>query len=1214
MQRMTWQKALRKKSCSRFLLVVLWLLIAAQGAVLYAQMGRASITGIVSDSTGAIVPGVTVTATQTGTRVTTATTTNEAGNYTVSALPIGQYSISFTKPGFKVHSRTGLDLGSGQVARIDVTLVVGEVSEQVTVTSEVSLLQTESAQVSKGVTASVFASLPLNFGGGRNMQRFADKLVAGVNGDFWRVKVQGTPAATQNVVIDGMTNLAGLLPGDFAEASISPEAIQELTVFTGNHTAEYGRTGGGSLNFVLKSGTNDVHGSALYYLQNEFLNANTWANNLQLARDPSFTNPNTARFTRPKNRQNVYGGSVGGPVYIPKLYDGRNRSFFYFTAERFQVNNSGATVLDRTAPQPEMLNGNFSRLLGPQVGTDALGRPVIEGQIYDPATLRQVNGQFVADPFPGNIIPASRLSQTVVKNFVPIFREHYLPVTTELSNNIFNSSRFEQNVRQITVKGDHSITSAHKLSGFLYLHAFPRSFQRRQPGLWSLADPDTGGPLSTYSKQARKGHSWNVSHDWIVTPTLLNRFTFGRNVHGNVNSDRRTGQKWHERLGIKGVPQGVPEDQVTAPSWTLGGSPVMSVSGAWVVANNNRTNFNAWVLGDNVTWQRGQHNIKFGFEWLRQGVPVNDFSGSAGNFSFQARTTAIPGYSYSSRIGNSFASFMLGEVDSASLGVGDDPAALRHSFNAFAQDSWKVTPRVTLNIGVRWNADTAITEKDDLLANFSPTLIDPATNRPGAVEYLGFGPGRAGRRTIQPGYYSGFGPTIGLAWRLRESLVLRAGYGMTYTPETITTAHGFGPVAFSAGFPRINSVPSDSRGLNRPVFNLDNGYPGATQPRNLDPSWGNRFGASTFHPDVYRSAYVQHFNFGFQYQLTAKTVIEADWRASKGTRLRAGTDVFPNQIRKEELKRGSVLGQIIDSPEKAAAAGLPYPYPGFAGTGAHTLLPFPQIGNRGLFSFGDPVGFSNYQSGNLIITKHLSKGVLAYGVYTFAKSITNIGNDGQIGQGTGSGIGDNYNRTLYKAIDQQDRTHVIKMALSGDLPFGRGKSILGNASPVLNAIIGGWNLASIINWKSGTPIGAPASRIRPVGWNGPTVLANFNAPPGGFRQTFDPAKFNPLNPADPANRFFDPTVFSDSAPDALGNSPIRFPQLRNLWNWSEDVTIQKRFPLTERVRLELRVEFFNFFNRHFFAAPDLDRNNASFGNIRTANGNRVGQAGLRLEW
>ncbi|MGH9839910.1 MAG: carboxypeptidase regulatory-like domain-containing protein, partial [Blastocatellia bacterium] len=495
-----------KRMCSRFLLVVLWLLSAAQGAVLYAQIGRASITGIVSDSSGAIVPGAAVTATQTGTRVTTATTTNEVGNYTISALPIGQYSISFTKPGFKMHSRTGLDLGSGQVARIDVTLEVGEVSEQVTVTGDASLLQTESAQASKGVNASVFASLPLNFGGGRNMQQFADKLVPGVNGAIWRVKVQGTPGGTQNIVIDGMTNIAGMLPGDFAEASISPEAVQEMTVFTGNHTAEFGRTGGGTLNFVLKSGTNSVHGSALYYLQNEFLNANAWANNLQLARDPGFTNPTTARFTRPKNRQNLYGGSFGGPVYIPKLYDGRNRSFFYITVEKFQVNSKGATILERTAPQPEMLTGNFSRLLGGQVGVDALGRPVREGQIYDPATLRQVNGQFVADPFPGNIIPANRLSQTVVKNFVPIFREHYVPATTELNNNLFNSRRREQNVRQMTVKGDHALTSSHKLSGFYYRHEFPVEFQRRQPGMWSIVDSDNGGPLSTYSKQHRHGY------------------------------------------------------------------------------------------------------------------------------------------------------------------------------------------------------------------------------------------------------------------------------------------------------------------------------------------------------------------------------------------------------------------------------------------------------------------------------------------------------------------------------------------------------------------------------------------------------------------------------------------------------------------------------------------------------------------------------------
>jgi len=1199
---------------SQFLLVFLCLLIAAQGAVLYGQMGRASITGIVSDSTGAIVPGVIVTATHTGTRVTTDTTTNEVGNYTISALPLGPYSISFTKPGFRSHSRTGLDLGSGQVLRIDASLEIGQVNEQVTVTGELSLLQTESAQASKGVTASLFSDLPLNFGGGRNMQKFADKLIPGVNGEIWRVKVQGTPGGTQNIVVDGTTNIAGMLPGDFAEASISPEAVQELTVFTGNQSAENGRTGGGTLNFVLKSGTNDMHGSAFYYAQHEKLNANPWANNLQLARDPNFTNPNTIRFTRAKNRQNVFGGSFGGPVYIPKIYNGRNRTFFYFTAEKFEKNLKGTTILERTAPQPEMLNGNFSRLLGPQVAVDVLGRPVNEGQLYDPATLRQVNGQFVADPFLGNIIPASRLSQTVVKYFVPIFHEHYVPATTELNNNLFNSSRAEQTTRQTTIKGDHALTASHKLSGFLYVHSFPNQFQRRQPGMWSVVDADNGGPLSAYSKQFRHGHSWNISHDWVVTPTLLNRFTFGHNVNGNDNLDNRIGQKWHEKLGIKGVPQGVPEAEVAAPGWTLGNSPVMSVSGAWANSGNYRATFNAWVLSNNVTWQRGKHNIKFGFEWLRQGVPANDYGGSAGDFSFQARTTAIPGYSYSSRIGNSFASFMLGEVDSASLGVGDIAASVRQSFSAFAQDSWKVTPRLTLNLGVRWSGDTAITESEDRLANFNPTLIDPASGLPGAVEYMGFGPGRTGRRALHPGYYKGIGPTFGMAWRLRENLVWRASYGITNTPETITTAQGFGPVAFSAGFPQINSVPPDSKGQYRPVFNLDNGYPGVTQPRNLDPSWANRFGAARFDPDVYRSSYVQHFSFGFQYQLGARTVIETDWRASKGTRFRAGTDSYPNQIHKEDLKRGSVLGQIIDTPQKAAAAGLRYPYPGFAGTGAHTLLPFPQLGDRALRAYGDPIGFSNYQSGNLIITRHLSKGILAYGAYTFAKSITNMGNNGQITQGNGSGIGDNYNRTLYKAIDEADRTHVIKMALSGDLPFGRGKAIFGNAHPVVNAIIGGWNLASILNWRSGLPIAGPVSRVRPVGWNGPPVYANFNTPPGGFERTFDPDKFNPLNPADPANRFFDPRAFSDTAPDDLGSSPIRFPWLRNLWSWNEDATIQKHFPLTERVRLQLRVEFFNVFNRHSFAAPDLDRNSASFGNVRTANGNRVGQAGLRLDW
>lgn len=1174
-----------------------------------AQMGRATITGIVKDATGAVVPAVTVTATHVETQVTTTTATNEVGNYTITSLPIGQYTVAYKASGFKEHTRSGLSLVSGQIARLDIELELGQVSERVTVAAEAALLETETAQTSESVNASVFKDLPLNFGGGRNMAKFADKLVPGVYGEYWTMKVQGTPSATQSIVIDGMSNLGGMLPGDFGEDSISPEAVQELTVFTGNQTAEFGRTGGGTLNMVLKSGANEIHGSGFYYLQNEALNANSWANNLQLAR-----NPNDSRFRRPLNRQKTYGGSFGGPIYIPKVYDGRNKTFFYLTLEQFKTNNTGPTTLQITAPQPEMLDGNFSKLLGQVIATDPLGRPVAEGQLYDPATLRQVSGSFVSDPFLGNLIPASRVSQ-VARNMKSTFLDHYQPAVSALTNNMYGTSRYMQDVEQGTLKLDHTITSNHKLSGYLYWNGFPRYFPRGSPTLWSLADQVTGGPLSRYAVQHRRANGWNANYDWIMSPTLLNHFSFGHNVQWSQDIDSRLGEKWHEKWGIKGVPTpGVAEGEIPGTGFTFGASPVMSIPDVLVNPWNTRTKFNTYILNDTMTWQHSKHTIKFGFEWMRHGAPQYAGANMAGTFEFQARTTAIPGYSYTSRIGNAFASFILGEVNSASRGVLTEPNVSRHSYGAFFQDSWKVTSRLTLNVGVRWNADTPILEVQDRMANFSPTLIDPTVGLPGAVEFMGVGQGRAGRRNIADGYYKGFGPNFGFAYRITDRLVARGGYGLTYTPESITTAHKWGPIAFSGGTFPFNNVPADSKGQFRPVFNIDNGYPGQDQQPVLDPSYGLTRGVTRMAPETYWPGYVQHFNFGLQYQLTGTTVLEADWRASKGTRLRAGDDVYPNQIRREELARGDVLGQIIDTPQKAAAAGLPYPYPGFNGTGAHTLQPFPHLKNNAVSAWGDPVGFSNYHAGNIMLTKRFSKGITAYGAYTFAKSISNIDNSGIIGNGDGAGVGDSYNRPYYKAIDPYDRTHVYKVAVTYDLPFGKGRPFLANAHPVVNAIAGGWNIAAIMNYASGMPLRAPTSRTRPTGWNGPGVLANFNTPAGGFNRIFDTSKFNPWAPADPTNRFFDPAAFSDAPRTDLGSSPIRFPTMRMLWSLNEDVTVMKRFAITERVRLELRVEFFNFFNRHYFGAPDTNMFNTTFGNVRTADGNRQGQAGVRLDW
>lgn len=1188
--------------------IILGLLISGQTLSLWGQLGRASVTGIVHDSTGAVVPNVSVVVLSSTTGVTYDTTTNQVGNYTVGALPVGEYSVTFKAAGFKELVQSGITLTAGQIARIDPVLEVGDLVEKLTITAEVPMLQTETTQPSSSVVAPVFSDLPLNFSSGRNMVQFASSLVPGVVGASWDTRILGGAGGTAGVVIDGMTNLAGFLPGDFREQAVSPEAIQELNVNMGSTSAELGRQGAGTMNFTLKSGTNQPHGSAFYYLRNEVFNANTWNNNRLLAADPTFSNPSTINFKRPRDREKDWGWSLGGPVVIPKIYNGKNRTFFFFTMERYLNNTSGPSSLSLSVPQPEMWQGNLSRLMtNTQVGTDALGRAVYQGQIFDPTTLRQTeSGRYVADAFSGNIIPASRLS-TVAKNFAKIFGDWYPPVSSDLVNNLYGSNMGRDQSNTYSVKIDHAFTSNHRVSGYYYKHALPVEQPEDSSSIWSIKDPKLGGPLARPVNQTRHGYNWNANYDWIVSPRVLNHAAFGINNDVNPFTSMELGQSYADAWGIKGVGAGADPSQVTRPLINLGESPVATFS-SWGSMFNDLAHYRGVIFSDSVSYQRGTHLFKAGFEWNAFRGIYNDRNSSGGIFNFDSRTTSIPGESFTNELGNSFASLLLGLVDSASLPPSREVVVDTSYFAIFAQDNWKVSPKLTLNYGLRWSGNAARTEKNGNMAMFNPTLPDPNYGGAlGAVEYMGTGPGRAGRNALYPGNWKDVGPNFGFAYRITNRLVARGGYGISFIPE------GFGwNWPWPAGLRATNDAPADSMGTYLPVFNIDNGYSGAAQAASADPSYAAKFGGSIVSPSYARPGYAQNFNLGFQGEVSKDLLLELDYRASVSSSLHCGDCVIPNQINPKELSRGAVLTQEIDSPQQAAAAGLPYPYAGFSGLGAYTLLPFPQLTSRTLYANGDPVGFSTFHSLNLIATKRMGKGYYLYGAYTFSKWLTNV--DFYTNGGSTNGLQDTYNRSLYKALSPNDRTHVLKAAMKWELPVGRGKKLLGSANRVLNAIVGDWGVSAILNYQSGTPLGHPSSLVSPAFWNGNDVYANFNTPAGGFKRVFDSSKFNPWNAKDPGNRFFDPTAFSSALPNQLGNSPVRFPQVRMLWSWNEDANLMKRFRIREGLALQFRADALNLLNRHSFRAPDMNLRNSYFGNVRTANGGRTAQVGTRLEW
>ncbi|RPJ81012.1 MAG: carboxypeptidase regulatory-like domain-containing protein, partial [Acidobacteria bacterium] len=393
------------------------------------QVDRATVNGRVTDATGGVVPGVEVIATNQNTGVQTTSVTNDLGLYTLSNLPIGSYSIKFSLTGFKTMERTGIGLVIAQVARVDVVLETGEISETVTVSANAELINKDNALVSTVMQSETITDLPLSFAGGRSVENFAYAVTPAVEGDNWTSYIGGGPAFSKEVLIDGIS-ATSQIQGHIGESSPTMEAVQEFKVQTSGMSAEYGHTSGGVFNFALKSGTNDIHGSGFYYTRNEALNANTWMNNWRLSR-----NPNDFRSERARDRQNLYGGSLGGPVYIPKIYDGRNRTFIFGAFEQFNQERLQLGDMNVTVPLPEFLEGDFSKLLTTtELGKDALGRPVYQGAIYDPKTLHQVDGKWVSDPFPGNIIPKARFSQ-VSNKIVDLFKKHYTPLVPGLLTN-----------------------------------------------------------------------------------------------------------------------------------------------------------------------------------------------------------------------------------------------------------------------------------------------------------------------------------------------------------------------------------------------------------------------------------------------------------------------------------------------------------------------------------------------------------------------------------------------------------------------------------------------------------------------------------------------------------------------------------------------------------------------------------------------------------
>lgn len=1224
------------RSARRALLFLVTLLVLP--VLSFAQGERGAITGLVMDPTGAVVPEATVKAIETRTAVSTTVKSSSAGYYRVS-VPPGVYRLEAKKEGFKTSVAENIDVPTAQVVTIDFTLTVGSLTESVTVTSEAPLLTPSSAEVGTSVTPTEFATLPIQVDdGGRQLQTFIFTSLPGTVGDPFSGSINGGQLFSSEILIDGISiaryDLSG---GSLVEFSPSTDAIGEFKVQQTNYSAEYGESGGGIANFSMKSGTNVFHGTAYDYLKNDVLNAAGFSNNA----NAPFGVDAQGNAKKRTIKENNFGFTLGGPIR-------KERTFFFlaYEGDRYRAFNTSGLV---TLPTDAMKQGDFSSYLSDQLSTcgatedqpcfDALDRPVLAGAIYDPTSTRRVTdgvpdpitgltataNATIRDPFPGNIIPASMFSSasSVLLGFFP---------DPLLNKNTRNQPKYSGccptlDSDKYSLKIDHVINGKQKLNASVNYNNRDR-FNRNANSF----PPFPGFPLNPVKRQVVGGPQIRLAHNWTINDHTLNDFSMGYNRFNNANNIVPN-SKYTPQLGIPGIsPDCFPTFGFRGGGWTS------SVPSRFGVGCKNVDPSESYIWTDTLSYLRGKHSFKFGGEFRRWRYNTFERGPLSGSFEFRSRETELIGFS--GNTGQAFASFVLGAVDAGSKSVFTTEPGYRSGVLVFfAQDDWKATPKLTLNLGMRWEIPMPKKEAYNRQSGLDPTAPNPgADGFPGALVFLGNCSACINRSSFQDSYYKQFAPRLGIAYQARKNLVLRGGYGISFSPPilnnfgsqntfgfngSVNMARGTSPTGFSrdpviywsplaSGPPQLASGASPQIGV--PAFS-------GTLP-NRDPASANGSGIDFLPRKSLAQPYTQNWSAGLQYQLPGEVVLEANYVGSKGTRLLQSmfSNTF-NQVPTEYMGLGDVLGEdLADHPE------IPSPYPSFIDTNfnptvAQALRPFPQYD---VVTNNYPAqGSSTYHSLQLTVRKRAAAGLNFIGAYTFSKTLTD--SDTALYYPTG-GFGvfnfgqDFYNRRAEKSLAAFDLPHVLKLTWIYDLPFGRGKRWVGPTGGGLDRLVGGWTITAIQQYRSGSTLAMVTDQCTGL-YSGaygdgcsvrPDVLAPSvlqRLPVGGL----DAANGTPyLWPG----AFADPPLSPDNGfAMTFGTAPRFLPKTRGPGSLNEDFGILKRTRISERFGLDFRADMFNVFNRVGRGNPDTDVDSDTFGLVfDPAHGGRLIQLSLRLNF
>ncbi len=1093
-----------------------------------AQTFQAQVTGTVTDASGATVPDAVVTAKDLATGAATTTKTNATGNYTLPYLRPAIYQISCQVTGFKRFEQGPVTLQVNQVLEINVTLQPGDVTQMLTVSGEAAPLATESASLSQVVTTRSIENLPLNIRDPYGLIALTPGAIMGSNfgigggpSDFGRAwfnsdyYVGGGRSGSQDVMIDGAPNVVG----DFSKSIIDPplDSVQEFSVQATNYSAQFGRSSGATVNIVTKSGSNEVHGAVFDFERHSVTDANYFFNNKTDLALPSWS-------------RHQFGANVGGPVIKEKW-------FFYGDYEGLRQGVPNTQI--NTLPTALQQAGNFSQ-------THSSNGSLIT--IYDPTTLTTLdNGAFQRSPYPNNSIPASQINPVAAAaaKFYPAPNLPGNPVSGV--KNFVYAPKQTVSIDKYDVRSDANLTASTKM--------FARFSQERDtrytPGAIPGAIGGGGYVWDTFTQQV-------IDLNHVFSPTTVADI----NISFLRGKAIQKGASWGFNVSSLGLPS-------TYTSVALPYFPVYTMSdvlGTDITAPSDALQTqprNVFNVEGSVSHQQGKHGLKFGVDARWFHFNEDQHNAASGTFTMSRLYTQGPNPTQaSSAAGYDFASFLLGDATSGSIQTMSPMSTMGSYYGLYLQDDWRVTNRLTLNLGLRWEFNVGDSEKYNRIATFNPGAASPLASNPGLanlkgrVDWIGGG----NPTTTLPNNW-GFGPRAGFAYNLGKT-VIRGGYGIDYLPRPVY-ANGYGALETNQVTTMVTSLNNGLTAANT----LSNPFPTGIIPSLNDRNPLVNAGASITLPVHTASiGYAQMWNLGVQRELPWGMVLDVHYWGNKTTHVASdATTVLGtvslnlDQLPDQYLALGSQLNQLVPNP--FAGLGLGGVLAGPQISRQQSLLPYPQY--TGVSQIFGNWGDSIYHAGSIQVDKHLSSMLTFSAVYTRSKNIDDVRTPL-----------DAYNLRAERGLAAFDIPNNFRLSWVFSIPYGHGRAHGAGLNRVANALVGGWDFNSFITLLSGAPIAVS----RPSLNNGQSAeLSNKSI-----------------------TQWFNTSVFTTAPAFTFGNVGPVLPDVRTDWTRNIDAVLSKNFGFAiaeKKVTAQFRIECFNLFNTAQFAAPNGTVTSALFGQV-----------------